>query len=332
MFGRKTRSDDGAHPDETAGSNRDGWPQGRGGLGEDRLLHELARDFLKERRSKRRWGIFFKSLVFIYIGVALYSNSHLFDRVDGERHTALVELTGQIGPNGITADLINFSLQNAFEADGAVGVVLNINSPGGSPVQAAHINEEIYRLKTEYPNKPIYVTVSDICASGGYYVAVAADEIFAHPSSMVGSIGVLMDGFGFVESMKKLGVERRLLTAGANKGTLDPFSPRDPSQEAHARKMLDEVHQQFIAAVEKGRGSRLGDDPDIFSGLFWSGEKALSLGLIDDFGTVDHVAREVIGAELVLDYTIKPTLLEEFAEDLGVSIKNAFFGNSIQLR
>ena len=332
MFGRKTRSDDGVDPDEAAGSNHDGLPQRRSGLDGDRLLHELARDVLKERKSKRRWGIFFKSLVLAYIGIALYSNLHLFDQVDDERHTALVELTGEIGPNGITADLINFSLQNAFDAESAVAVVLNINSPGGSPVQAAQINEEIYRLKTEYPNKPIYVTISDICASGGYYVAVAADEIFAHPSSLVGSIGVLMDGFGFVDSMKKLGVERRLLTSGANKGALDPFSPRDPRQEAHVRKMLDEVHQQFIAAVEHGRGSRLGDDPDIFSGLFWSGEKALSLGLIDDFGTVDHVAREVVGADLVLDYTIKPTLLEEFAEDLGVSIKNAFFGNPVQLR
>ena len=296
-----------------------------------RMVTLLAEDYLKERKARRRWGLFFKLIIVVYIGVVLFQNQHWMNEYN-DRHTGLVELSGEIGPNGMTADWINYSLRSAFEAEGSVGVILNINSPGGSPVQSAQINEEIYRLKTQYPDKPIYVTIADVCASGGYYVAVAADEIFAHPSSVVGSIGVLMDGFGFVESMKKLGIERRLLTAGTNKALLDPFSPVNPTQEAHVRQMLDDVHQQFIDTVKRGRGSRIDDDPEIYSGLFWSGEKALSLGLIDGFSTVDGVARDIIGAESVVDYTLEPTVLEQFAEDLGVSLSNVLFGNQIRFR
>ncbi|NKB76652.1 MAG: S49 family peptidase [Gammaproteobacteria bacterium] len=297
-----------------------------------RILSILASDYLKEKKSKRRWGILFKLLVLGYIGVALFSHFDIFGPMDAGRHTALVEVNGEIGPNGESADMVNYGLQSAFESESSIGVIININSLGGSPVHSAQINEEIYRLKSLYPNKPVYVTVSDICASGGYYIAVAADQIYAHPASIIGSIGVLMDGFGFVESMKKLGIERRLLTAGENKGSLDPFSPVNDEQSAHALQLLDEVHQQFIEAVKVGRGNRVTDAPEIYSGLFWSGEKAKELGLIDDFGTVEQVARDVIGAEAILDYTIKPSVFDKFAEEMGVSIGRGLFGDGLNLR
>ncbi|NKB62921.1 MAG: S49 family peptidase [Gammaproteobacteria bacterium] len=274
----------------------------------------------------------FKLVILGYIGIIIFSQLDIFGSITENRHTALVEINGEIGPNGESAEMVNFALQSAFDSEASIGVIININSPGGSPVHSAQINEEIYRLKTLYPNKPVYVTASDICASGGYYIAVAADQIYAHPASIVGSIGVLMDGFGFVESMKKLGVERRLLTAGKNKGSLDPFSPINEEQNEHAIRMLDEVHQQFIDAVKTGRGNRLADDPDIFSGLFWSGERAQELGLIDDFGTLEQVARDVIGAEKILDYTVRQSVVEKFAEEVGISMAKGLFGSSLNLR
>ena len=211
-------------------------------------------------------------------------------------------------------------LRRAFEADKSRGVILRINSPGGTPVQAAEINAEIVRLKGLYPDKPFYTVISDLCASGGYYVAVAADTIYANPSSLVGSIGVLMDGYGFVSTMEKLGVERRLITAGENKGLLDPFSPLIEDDVIHVKQMLNEVHQQFIDAVKTGRGDRLADDDSIFSGLFWSGERAMELGLIDAFGDAGYVARDVIGTETLVDYTVRKSFLEQFSDQLGASL------------
>ena len=218
-----------------------------------RVLSMLAQDYLKERKSKRRWGIFFKSLLVIGIGTVIFAHFKPDSGMISGEHTALVELEGIIGPNSNSARAINRSLADAFAAENSVGVILQINSPGGTPVQAAQINEEITRLKALYPDKPFYVSIMDICTSGGYYVAVAADRIFAHPSSIVGSIGVLMGGFGFVEAMDKLGIERRLITAGANKAILDPFSPSNRADVEHARAMLAEVHEQFISAVKSGR-------------------------------------------------------------------------------
>ena len=304
----------------------------RQNAGNTRILAMLAADYLKERKTKRRWGWVFKGFIVVYLfsTLFLWFNSRA-EKISGP-HTALVELNGLIAPTAASADSINENLRRAFAAKSAVGVVLRIDSPGGTPVQAAKINAEIIRLKELYPEKPFYVVIADICASGGYYVAVAADEIYGHPSSIVGSIGVRMDGFGFVDTMQKLGVERRLITAGANKGILDPFSPMLPDQKAHAEAMIGEVHQQFIDAVKRGRGDKLQPDPEIFSGLFWSGEKAKALGLIDGFAGVDEIARDKIHADHILTYRQKESLLEQFAREVGVTISTQLFGNGISLR
>ncbi len=300
-----------------------------------RILAMLVRDYIKEKKAKRRWGIAIKLLFFGYI-TTITIFYFQFQAGDGdvftETHTALVELNGIISDYDVSADRINQSLADAFAAEFSTGVILRINSPGGNPVQSAQINEEIGRLKMRYPDKPFYVAVTDLCASGGYYVAVAADEIFAHPSSIIGSIGVRMDGFGFVETMRQLGVERRLITAGKNKGLLDPFSPLDPAHKQHVQTVLDDVHQQFIGAVKTGRGDRLQDDDEIFSGLFWSGQKARTLGLIDQFGSVNQIARDIIGAEQVIEYTLKPSFLDLFAKEVGVSISNTLWKQIMSLR
>jgi protease-4 len=217
-------------------------------------------------------------------------------------------------------------LQEAFKDKHTQGVILRINSPGGSPVQSGYINDEIHRLRAKYPNIPLYVVVEDLCASGGYYVAVAADRIFVNKASLVGSIGVLMDGFGFTGTMEKLGVERRLLTAGENKGFMDPFSPRNPRQEEFTRGMLAEIHQQFIAAVKEGRGKRLKETPEMFSGLIWTGAKSIELGLADDFGSVDYVAREVIKAEDVVDFTAHENFADRLAKKFGAGVASALPG------
>ena len=296
------------------------------------VLSMLAQDYLKERKSKRRWGIFFKALIIVGISYTLFAYLQSGSGMISDKHTALVEIEGVIGPNSNSAWFINRSLADAFEAENSVGVILQINSPGGAPVQAAQINEEIKRLKSLYPDKPFYVSIMDICASGGYYVAVAADLIFAHPSSIVGSIGVLMSGFGFVEAMDKLGIERRLIIAGENKAILDPFSPSDRIGVEHARAMLAEVHRQFVTAVKSGRGERLKDDPQIFSGLFWSGSSAMELGLIDQFESSQGIARDVIGAEKLVNYTFKASFLDKFAELTGVSIVNTFMENTLRMQ
>lgn len=286
------------------------------------VLERLAVDYMKDRKWKRIFRFILLAIFVIYIVSVIGMASNQSGLANAAKpHTALVDMVGVIGlEGGITADRANQSIRKAFEAKNAKGVVLRINSPGGSPVQSDEINAEITRMRELYPNKSVHVVVSDVCASGGYYIAAAADSIYANPSSIVGSIGVRMDSFGFVDAMDKLGVERRSLTAGENKSILDPFLPTKPEQEAHAREMLGVVHQEFIDVVKRGRGARLADNPDLFSGLFWSGRQAKELGLIDEFGGLDYVAREVIGQEQIVDYTYRPDFLEQFSRDLGVSI------------
>lgn len=287
---------------------------------ERQLLEKLALASLQEQRSKRRWGIFFKLAFLSYLIAVLVlvvdwgSPEKL---VDG-KHTALINLRGTIEAGGdSSAEKINGALQSAFEDKGTAGVILRINSPGGSPVQSGIVYDEIRRLRAKYPDIPLYVVVEDLCTSGGYYIASAADKIFVDKASVVGSIGVLMDGFGFVGTIEKLGVERRLLTAGANKGFLDPFSPLDEKHREHARLLIGEIHKQFMQVVRKGRGERLKETPEVFSGLMWTGSQSIAMGLADEFGTVDSVARDVIKAETILDYSVKENIAERFAKRLG---------------
>ncbi len=286
------------------------------------ILEKLATEGLKEQRRARRWGLFFKLFFVIYLLVGLGLFVWQQDAIEPVgRHTALVDLRGVIGTDqDVESETISDALNEAFENSNTAGVILRINSPGGSPVHAGHINAEIQRLRQRYPDTPLHTVVTEVCASGGYYIAVASDKIFADKASIVGSIGVLMDGFGFVDAMQKLGVERRLITAGKYKSMLDPFSPLDSAVETHARALVDQVHQQFIDTVRKGRGDRLSEDPDIFSGLFWTGERALELGLIDGFGTAQSVARDIIGAEKIVNYTPQGGWLERFAEQMGAAI------------
>jgi len=288
------------------------------------VLENLALAAVKEQRLSRRWGIFFKIVGLLYLTVILLWIFNLTSKgtdVDlGVRHTALVTLDGVIDSEGqASAEKINSALDSAFHDSGTAGVILRINSPGGSPVQAGMIYDEIKRLRLKYPSKPLYVVVEEVCASGGYYAAAAADKIFVDKASIVGSIGVLMDGFGFTGTMEKLGVERRLLTSGKNKGIGDPFSPQTDEQKAHLQDMLDQIHQQFIKVVREGRSKRLKETPDMFSGLFWTGAQSIEMGLADGYGTVDSVARDVIKAADVVDYTEKESLSERFAHRLGSS-------------
>jgi protease-4 len=292
---------------------------------ERRIIEKLATEGLAEQRRRRRWGIFFKLLGFAYLTVVLLL---AFDwpgagdgLADGKKHTAMVRLTGVISSRGDAgAENVINGLQSAFEDRGTAGVVLLINSPGGSPVQAGIINDEIRRLRAKYPDIPLHAVVEDVCASGGYYVAVAADKIYVDKASIIGSIGVLMDGFGFTGTMEKLGVERRLLTAGEKKGFLDPFSPQNAQHKAHAQQMLAEIHQQFIKVVREGRGKRLKESQDMFSGLMWSGARSIEMGLADGLGSVDAVARDVFQAEDIRDYTVKPNFAEKLAKQFGADM------------
>jgi protease-4 len=240
------------------------------------------------------------------------------------KHTALVELRGVIAADSkASADNVTSGLQAAFKDGNTQGVILRINSPGGSPVQAGYINDEIRRLRAKYPNTPLYVVVQDLCASGGYYVAVAADRIYVDKASLVGSIGVIIGSFGFVDAMNKLGIERRAYTSGENKDFLDPFQPENPAHREHALKMLNEIHQQFIKVVRQGRGTRLKETPETFSGLIWTGEKSVELGLTDGLGGLEYVAREVIKAEKVVDYSPKENVFEQLSERLGARVGEA---------
>ena len=289
---------------------------------EKQLIENLASAALKEQKRARRWGIFFKLLFFAYLTViiVLLIDWRGPDSLGAGKHTALVDVVGVIDARGdSSADRVTEALQNAFKNKNTVGVILRINSPGGSPVQAGIIYDEIRRLRGLYPNIPMYAVVEDICASGGYYIAAAADKIYVDKASIVGSIGVIMDGWGFTGTMEKVGVERRVLTSGENKAFLDPFAPVDEKQKRHAQSMLDDIHKQFIDVVRKGRGKRLKETPDIFSGLLWTGDKSIELGLADGFGSVDYVAREVIKAEDIFDFTKKQDIAERFAKRFGAA-------------
>lgn len=299
------------------------------------VLENLAAETLDEQKRARKYRTAVSLLWLAFFFLIFLAVMGLFSGKRGEssatdKHTALVELKGVISADSkASADKIISALQAAFKDKNTAGVVLRINSPGGSPVQAGYINDEIKRLRGKYKDIPIYVVVQDICASGGYYVAVAADKIFVDKASLVGSIGVLMDGFGFTGTMEKLGVERRLVTAGANKGFLDPYSPMNPDQQKYAQQMVGEIHQQFISVVKAGRGARLKETPETFSGLVWSGEKSVALGLADGFGGLDFVAREVVKAEQVVDFTSEESFSEQFARRLGANAAESFFNGLI---
>lgn len=297
-------------------------------------LKDIAMEGLKEQRRARRWGIFFKLLFVAYLlifVIALFGiNTPNSKLATADEITAVVDIEGVIMDGAMaSADMLVPSLQEAFEHEKTKGVILRINSPGGSPVQAGIINDEIKRLKSQHKDIPVYAVVTDLCASGGYYIAVAADEIYADKASIVGSIGVRMDNFGFVDAMDKLGVERRLYTAGANKGMLDPFLPENEAQVAHIQKMLDTTHQQFINVVKDGRGERLQNNPDIFSGLFWTGETAVGLGLIDGLGSDAYVARELVKAENMVNFTAKKDLLQRLSERVETSISTWLGNNAV---
>jgi protease-4 len=289
------------------------------------VIEKLAMEALKEQRRARKWGIFFKLLFFAYLTVIiLLTVDWQAIGETGGKHTALVDVSGVIAPGtDASADRVTAALQAAFESKNTQGVVVRINSPGGSPVQSQTIYDEMRRLRKKYPNTPLYAVVEDLCASGGYYIAAAADKIYVSRASIVGSIGVRMDGFGFTGLMDKLGIERRLLTSGKNKAMLDPFSPLDEHHKRFAQQLMDEVHQQFIAAVREGRGKRLKETPDTFSGLIWSGEQSIELGLADGYGTLDQVAREVIKAEDIVDYTQKENIAEKLARRFGSGVASA---------
>src|SRR5260221_2895826 len=290
------------------------------------LVTKLASAALREQRRARLWSIFFRLLTFAYISFILLSVYDWRGRGDmsgGKKHAAMVELSGLIAPgNDASAENINSSLQAAFKDKNTQGVVLRINSPGGSPVQSQTIYDEMKRLRKKYPEIPLYVVVEDICASGGYFVAAGADRIYVSKSSIVGSIGVLMNGFGFTGLMDKLGVDRRLITAGENKGMLDPFSPVQERDVEHAKKLVNDIHQQFIAVVREGRGKRLKETPDMFSGLIWTGQASIELGLADGLGSLDSVARDVIKAEEIVDFSHKENIAEKFARRFGVAAAN----------
>jgi len=291
---------------------------------ERETLETLVFATIKERRAARRWSIFFRLAFLLVLIAGLWTYLGLSFGSDDEnlgRHTALIEINGEIEAEGSgSADNVIPSLNKAFSDAGSAAVVMRIDSPGGSPVQAGIIVDEIRRLKKGYPDKPLYVVVDEICASGGYYIAAAADKIYVNKASIVGSVGVLMDSFGFTGTMEKLGVERRLMTAGANKGFLDPFSPQSEKHRAHAQEMLNEIHQQFISVVRAGRGARLKETPETFSGLYWTGAKAVEMGLADGFGTVDTVARDIVKAEDIVDYTAHEGLPERVLKKFGAAV------------
>ena len=289
------------------------------------VLEKIALKALDEQRRHRQWNALFRLLWLIFFFMLFAAFMGWIGRPDKEasaaatgKFTALVDLEGVISPDSkASADKINKALNRAFKDSGTQGIVLRINSPGGRPVQSGYINDEIFRLRSKYPDKHLYVVVQDLCASGGYYVASAGEKIYVDKASLVGSIGVIISSFGFVEAMKKLGVERRAYHAGENKDFLDPFAPENPAHTEHAQKMLGEIHQQFISVVRKGRGERLKETPEMFTGLIWTGEQSVKLGLADGLGGVDYVAREVIKAEKVVDFSPKENVFEQLSERLG---------------
>lgn len=303
------------------------------------VLEKTLQASVIEHRRSRRWGIFWKTLVFGYILflTILWIQGSKTKPVLKE-HVALIDMIGTIGQGQeIEADNVATSLRKAFAEQKVKAVILRINSPGGTPVQSAYIYDELKRLRAKYPGKKVYAVITDICASGAYYAAAGTDEIYANASSIVGSIGVLLPGFGFVDAMKKLGIEQRTIASGRNKTFLDPFSPQNDTQVNFALGLLNEVHQQFINAVKEGRGDRLKENDEIFTGLFWTGSDALKLGLIDGLGSAGYVAREVIGVEDVIDYTTSRNFLDKLTSKMGSSISKSFaselgLNNTVQLK
>ncbi len=291
-------------------------------------LEKIAQGYIDEQRANRRWRNVFRigALVIGLIAIGAAMDLKWGGKPPTTRHTAMIEISGEIDSDSATAsaDTILPALQDAFNDEGSVGIVLRMNSPGGSPVQSAIVNNEIRRLRALHPKKPVYVVVEDMCASGCYYIAAAADRIYVSQGSIVGSIGVLMSSFGFTGLMNKLGIERRLMTAGENKAMMDPFQPQSAKHRAFTQAMLDEIHQQFITAVRIGRGKRLKNSPEIFSGLFWTGNTAIRLGLADGLGTVDSVARDVLKADDVIDYTVREGLSDRVLKKFGAAVGEGF--------
>jgi len=293
---------------------REGW--------ERQVIERLAFGALEEQRRARRWKIAFRLILLVLILLVVFANPREWGGKAGASHyTALVDMEGEISSDQLaSADNIVAGLRVAFESKNTAGVILRVNSPGGSPVQSRYIYDEIKRLREKYPKIPLYAVIGDMCASGCYYVVAGADKIYADRGSLVGSIGVLMNGFGFTETMKKLGVERRLIAAGEHKGFLDPFAPLKPEEKQLALKMLDDIHQQFIEAVRAGRGKALKETKDMFSGLFWTGDQAKEMGLIDEFGSASFVAREVFEAEDIVDFTFRENFVDRFARRFGAAM------------
>lgn len=302
---------------------------------EQNLVNRIAWEAVAEQRRARRWGIFFKFFFagYLVLFLLLYLPASWYGgKIMVGKHTALIDIEGVIGTDSeANADYIVSGLRAAFEDKNTAGVILRINSPGGSPVQAGYVNDEIKRLRELYPDIPLYAVIADICASGGYYIAAAAEKIYANKASIVGSIGVIMSGFGFVDAIHKLGIERRLITAGESKGFLDPFSPQKSEDVEHIDGVLNDVYQQFIDVVKAGRGDRLKSDDKIFSGLIWSGEESIDLGLVDALGSAGYVAREVIGAEDIVDFTLRDTYFERFARQVGTAVASAI-SSKLELR
>jgi protease IV len=300
------------------------------------VINRLAFAAVNEQRRTRRWNIFFKVLLALYLLalLILYMPTD-WDQLGktSEKHTALVELKGVISDKSeASADTVIEGLRNAFEDENTAGVILRANSPGGSPVQSGYIYKEIKRLRELHPDTPLYAVVTDVCASGCYYVVSAADDIYVDEASIIGSIGVRMDSFGFVETMEKLGVERRLYTAGESKGFLDPFTPAKSDEVEHVKLLLDSIHRQFITAVQQGRGERLHENDKLFTGLVWTGEEGIPMGLADEIGSSSYVAREVIGVEEIVEFTEKPDFFKRLSDRIGVAMVKAMgevFANGV---
>ncbi|GFO77081.1 protease IV [Bathymodiolus platifrons methanotrophic gill symbiont] len=291
---------------------------------EREAIEKLAFAAVTEQRRARRWGIFFKSLMFVYLaailGIGMYPSFKKSISDDGEGHTAIINISGVIAEGKeANADAIIKSLRNAVKDEETKGIILHVNSPGGSPVQSSYIYNEIRKIKAEHPDLPIHAVASDICASGCYFIVSAVDNIYVNPSTLIGSIGVILEGFGFVDTMKKLGVERRLVTAGAHKALMDPFSPEKSGERKYMQEVLAQVHQQFITAVKEGRGDRLQIDEDTFSGLIWTGEQGEKFGLVDGFGSDDGVATDIIGAKKRVNFTVQERLIDRLAGKMGAT-------------
>ncbi|MBM3203936.1 signal peptide peptidase SppA [Candidatus Woesearchaeota archaeon] len=296
--------------------------------GNEEVLEKILMASVVEQRQKRRWGIFFRLILVLYLGIALWQLADPMANTawwgHEKAHTAIVDVAGMIAAGQpASADNIIEGLRAAVDDTNTRGVILRMNTPGGSPVQSAYVHDEIRRLKARKPSLPIYAVVSDMCTSGGYYIAAAADKIYVNSASVVGSIGVIMGNFGFVEAINKLGIERRVMTAGAHKAILDPFSPVDKVAQDYMQGVLNEVHQQFITAVRQGRGARLKDTPELFTGLVWTGARGLELGLVDELGDVRQVAEEVIGAKTLVNFTPQENLMDRIGQRLGTVVASS---------